>query len=131
MVPLQTWGQCRNETGGTLAIYGAAPRESKAASDSLYFLADGQTTPDGWDCNGVYLPSGINATGIDSTNPSVFKIVDGTRLIAKLNTDTGEIGFNVPSVKDAKAGKTTVPNISQAFIDSRIPSTLTVEEIDD
>ena len=114
-----------------MAIYGAAPGKSKAASDSLYFLADGQTTPDGWDCNGVYLPSGINATGIDSTNPSVFKIVDGTRLIAKLNAATGEIGFNVPPLKDAKAGKTTVPNISQAFIDSRIPSKLTVGEIDD
>lgn len=126
-----TWGQCRNETGSTLAIYGAAPGESKAVNDSLYFLADGQTTPDGWDCNGIYLPSGINAAGIDSANPSVFKIMDGTRLIAKLNADTGEIEFNIPPVEDTKAGKATIPNISQAFIDSRIPSTLTVGEIDD
>ncbi|MBW4445260.1 MAG: hypothetical protein KME10_29640 [Plectolyngbya sp. WJT66-NPBG17] len=125
-----TWGQCRNETGSTLAISGAATGKSTAISDSLYFLADGQTTPDGWDCNGIYLPSGINAAGIDSTNPSIFSIMDGTRLIAKLNSDTGAIEFNVPPVKNAKADK-TIPNISQAFIDSRIPSTLTVGEIDD
>lgn len=33
-----TWGQCRNETGQTLAIYGASPEKSKAPSDALYFL---------------------------------------------------------------------------------------------
>lgn len=125
------WGQCRNETGNTLAIYGSAlGEESKSANDTLYFLADGQTTPDEWDCNGVYLPSGINAAGIDSTTPSVFKITDGTRLVAKLNPDTGEIAFNVPPVPD-KGNGAAIPNISQAFIDSRIPSTLLAGEIDD
>jgi hypothetical protein len=127
-----TWGQCSNDTGSTIAIYGSAPGEaSKSATDTLYFLADGQTTPDGWDCSGVYLPSGIQAAGIDSAKPSVFKIMDGTRLVAKRNTETGEIVFNVPSVTDTSDEKTTIPNISQAFIDSRIPSSLSAEPIDD
>lgn len=127
-----TWGQCRNETGSTLAIYGPASEESKSANGTLYFLADGQTTPDNWDCTGVYLPSGIKAAGIDSTTASVFKIMDGTQLVAKLNSDTGEIVFNVPPLKDSEEGKTaSIPNISQTFISSRIPSTLAAEELDD
>jgi hypothetical protein len=122
-----TWGQCRNETGKTLAIYGSAS-ENK---DALYFLADGQTTPDGWDCNGIYLPSDAKFAGIDSTNPAVFKILDGTRLIAKLDPDTSEITFNVPPVKDSQKAKASLPNVSQTFIDSRIPSDLAAIELDD
>jgi hypothetical protein len=127
-----TWGQCRNETGNTLAIYGSAPgEESKSTNGTLYFLGDGETTPDGWDCNGVYLPSGINVSGIDSSAPSVFRIIDGTRLVAKLNSDTGEIAFNVPPLEDTRGSKSSIPNLSQTFINSRIPSTLSAEEIDD
>lgn len=127
-----TWGQCRNETGNTLAIYGPASEGSKSTNGTLYFLADGQTTPDNWDCAGVYLPSGIKAAGIDSTTASVFKIMDGTQLVAKHNSDTGEIVFNVPPLEDFKEGETTsIPNISQTFINSRIPSTLSAEELDD
>jgi hypothetical protein len=127
-----TWGQCRNETGNTLAIYGAAPEKSKSAHGSLYFLADGETTPDGWDCNGVYLPTGIKVAGIDATEPLVFRIMDGTRLVAKLDPDTEEIAFNIP-VEDAEPEReaASLPNISQAFISSRIPSPLAAEELDD
>lgn len=124
-----TWGQCRNATGKTLAIYG--PTAEKSSKDTLYFLADGQTTPNGWDCNGIYLPNDGKFAGIDSTNPSVFKITDGTRLVAKLNSDKSEIEFNVPPVKDSKAGAASLPTVSQAFIDSRIPSDLAAVELDD
>jgi hypothetical protein len=123
-----TWGQCRNETGKTLAIYGPA---EKSSQDTLYFLADGQTTPTGWDCNGIYLPNDGKFAGIDSTNSSVFKITDGTRLVATLNPDTSEIEFNVPLVKDSKAETASLPSVSQAFIDSRIPSDLAAVELDD
>ncbi|MBD1855029.1 MULTISPECIES: hypothetical protein [Leptolyngbya] len=126
-----TWGQCSNETGSTLAIYGSAPGESSKSADTLYFLADGQTTPDGWDCSGIYLPSGTKSAESDSTKPSVFKIMDGTRLVARRNSETGEIVFNAPLIADAPAEKMSIPNISQAFIDSRIPSSLSAEPLDD
>ena len=127
-----TWGQCRNETGKTIAIYGPASENSKSSAD-LYFLADGQTTPETWDCNGVYLPTGARIAGSDINQPLAYKIVDGTQLIAKANADTGELEFNVPPAKVFKAGDInwTIPNVSQAFIDSRIPSALVAGEIDD
>ncbi|MEP0871288.1 hypothetical protein NDA01_15875 [Trichocoleus desertorum AS-A10] len=125
-----TWGQCRNETGQTLAIYGPAGEESKSGSNALYFLADGETTPEGWDCNGVYLPNDVQAAGIPSS-PAVFKILDGTRLVAKTNPDTSEIVFNVPPVQDSPAKDLSIPNVSQTFINSRIPSPLAAGEIDD
>ncbi len=126
-----TWGQCSNQTGNTIGIFGPASEESKTGDDNnLYFLADGETTPEGWDCQGIYLPSGINVAGIEST-PAVFKILDGTRLVARRNPDTCAIEFNVPALKSSQENKLTVPNVSQAFIESRIPSTLSAVEVDD
>ncbi|MGI0487822.1 hypothetical protein ACN4EK_20470 [Pantanalinema rosaneae CENA516] len=126
-----TWGQCRNATGSTIGILGPASANSKSGHDELYFLADGETTPEGWDCQGVYLPSGVKVAGIEST-PAIFKILDGTRLVTHLNADTGAIEFNVPATKLTQAdSEQTIPNVSQAFIDSRIPSTLTAGEVDD
>lgn len=125
-----TWGQCSNETGNTIGIFGPASEELKTGDNSLYFLANGETTPEGWDCQGVYLPSGINVAGIDST-PAAFKILDGTRLVARINRDTSAIEFNVPALKSSQENELTIPNISQAFIESRIPSTLTAMEVDD
>ncbi len=69
-----TWGQCRNETGKTLAIYGPQGENSQSAVDNeLYFLADGQSTPDGWDCNGIYLPNGIKVAGVDVNQPLAYR----------------------------------------------------------
>ena len=126
-----TWGQCSNETGNTIAIFGpASSEESETGDNSLYFLANGETTPEGWDCQGIYLPSGIDVAGIEST-PAAFKILDGTRLVARRNPDTSAIEFNVPALKSSQENEATIPNISQAFIESRIPSTFTAVEVDD
>ncbi|UBF30568.1 hypothetical protein K9N68_35925 (plasmid) [Kovacikia minuta CCNUW1] len=129
-----TWGQCRNETGKTLAVYGPKAEKSKSSFDNaLYFLANGQSTPDGWDCNGIYLPNGTKVAGADVSQPLAYKVLDGTQLVAKTNPDTSEIVLNVPPASVFKAGEAnwSIPDVSQAFIDSRIPSTLTVGEIDD
>lgn len=125
-----TWGQCSNNTGNTIGIFGLPTEDSKTGDNSLYFLADGETTPEGWDCQGIYLPSGINVAGIEST-PAVFKILDGTRLVARRNSDTSAIEFNVPPLKSSQENELTIPNVSQPFIESRIPSTLTAVEVDD
>lgn len=128
------WGQCRNETGKTLAIYGHQGESSKSTVDNeLSFLADGTSTPDGWDCNGIYLPSDSKVAGIDVTQPLAYKVLDGTQLVARANSETGELVLNVPPASIFKAGEKnwSIPNVSQAFIESRIPSTLTVGEIDD
>jgi hypothetical protein len=128
-----TWGQCRNETGKTLAIYGPRGEDSKSANNELYFLADGASTPDGWDCNGIYLPNGIKIAGVDVTQPLAYKVLDGTRLVAETNSETGELVLNVSPTSVFKAGEKnwSIPNVSQAFIESRIPSTLTAGEVDD
>lgn len=129
-----TWGQCRNETGRTIAIYGPKGEESKSAVDNeLYFLADGTTTPEGWDCNGIYLPTGTNVVGIDVKEPLAYKVLDGTQLVVKANSETGELAVNVPPASVLKAGEKnwSIPNVSRSFIESRIPSTLVAGEIDD
>lgn len=129
-----TWAKCRNETGKTLAIYGPKGEKSKSSFDNaLYFLADGQSTPDGWDCNGIYLPNGIKVAGVDIAQPLAYKVLDGTQLIAKTNPETAEWSLNIPPASVFKAGDAnwSIPDVSQTFIESRIPSTLTVGEADD
>lgn len=125
-----TWGQCSNQTGKTIGIFGPPSSESKTGDNNLYFLADGETTPEGWDCQGLYLPSGIDAAGIEST-PAVFKILDGTRLVASRNPDSEAIEFNIPPAPSSQQGQEKIPNVSQTFIESRIPSTFIAGEIED
>ncbi len=122
----KNWGTCRNETGKTLAIYAHQPKAS--ATNTLYYLGAGQETDDDWDCDGVYLPSdakiaGFNLTGSD---PVALKILDGSRLVATTNPDTGELELNLPLALTelVKAGEVnwSVPAMAQADIDAQVPN---------
>lgn len=107
--------------------------DSKSSYDNqLYFLGNGQTTPDEWDCQGIYLPSDFKVAGLDNTGATAVKITDGTQLVVKKNSETSEWEFNIPSAKVVNSDKMNwfIPNVSQAFVDSRIPSTLTSGEND-
>jgi hypothetical protein len=135
------WGQCRNETGKTLAVYGPTPKfddeDFKYSYDNaLYFLADGQTTKNKWDCDGVYLPSDvrtpvINPDGQDQElgGPVAVKIPDGTQLVVRTNPDTAAVEFNIPPTKVFKPGELNwfIPNVSQAIIDTRVANAPAVQ----
>ncbi|MER3492868.1 MAG: hypothetical protein C4323_11330 [Mastigocladus sp. ERB_26_2] len=127
------WGQCRNETGKTLAVYGPQPNldddDEYSSGAVLYFLANGQTTQDNWDCKGVYLPSDVNAVAIGSDGQNqelgggvVVKVPNGTKVVFKTNPDTGVIEFNTAGTKILKPSEVNwyIPNVSQAFIDARV-----------
>jgi len=134
----KSWGQCRNDTGKTLAVYG--PKPKKAASDyenALYFLGAGQTTKHKWDCDGIYLPSDVKATDLSVvdkvaqalTGGVAVKIVDGTQFVATANPDTAAVEFNVPTAKVFKPGDANwfVPDVTQAYIDTQVPNAPTEE----
>ena len=134
----KNWGQCRNDTGKTLAVYG--PKRKKAASDyenALYFLGAGQTTKHKWDCDGIYLPSDVKATDLSVadklaqalTGGVAVKIVDGTQFVATANPDTAAVEFNVPTAKVFKPGDANwfVPDVTQAYIDTQVPNAPTEE----
>lgn len=134
----KNWGQCRNDTGKTLAVYG--PKRKKAVSDyenALYFLGAGQTTKHKWDCDGIYLPSDVKATDLSVadklaqalTGGVAVKIVDGTQFVATANPDTAAVEFNVPTAKVFKPGDANwfVPDVTQAYIDTQVPNAPTEE----
>jgi len=124
------WGQCRNETGKTLAVYGSKPDvDDYPYETGIYFLADGKTTKNKWDCQGIYLPIDIKAVGLmpDGQNQELagavaIKIPDGSKLVVKNNTDTGEVEFNMPGTKVLKADEANwfVPKVSQEVLDTRV-----------
>lgn len=131
------WGQCENQTGNTIAVYGKRPNseenEDAIYDNGLYFLADGQSTKNNWDCDGIYLPNDIkvanftsnpNRQGQELTGSAALKILDGTQLVIKTNPDTAAIELNVPTVKvlNSKEANWFIPDISQALIDTRVPN---------
>jgi len=52
------WGQCMNQTGEYLIVYGPKHENERSIFDtSPYVLPPDATTPDAWDCEGFMLPS--------------------------------------------------------------------------
>ncbi len=136
------WGQCRNETGKTIAVYGPAPDLDDdddveyQYDNGLYFLANGQTTKKKWDCNGVYLPSGVRTAATNAEGqvqqldaPVALKILDGTQLVITTNSDNDAIDFSVAPAKVLKAGDANwfIPNVTQAVIETRVPNAPTAK----
>ncbi|MFO5492749.1 MAG: hypothetical protein ACLBM6_09430 [Cuspidothrix sp.] len=61
------WGKCTNHTGKTLAIYRPEPNleeDDYSQGIALYFLGDGQTTKNKWNCKGIYLPIDVKALAV-------------------------------------------------------------------
>lgn len=127
------WGQCRNETGKTLAVYAHKPKKSRSSQEStLYYLGDGKTTDDDWNCDGVYLPSGVKVAGLNPGDtqgqelgePVALKVVAGTQLVATTNPETGAVEFNVPAAKVFKAGEVNweIPALSSADVEAQKPN---------
>ncbi|MEH1932401.1 MAG: hypothetical protein V7L14_01445 [Nostoc sp.] len=131
------WGQCDNQTGNTIAVYGKRPNdednEDAVYDNGLYFLANGQSTKNNWDCDGIYLPNDVkvanftsspNGQGQELTGAAAIKILDGTQLVIKTNPDNAAIELNVPTVKviNSKKANWFIPDISQALIDTRVPN---------
>lgn len=131
------WGQCENQTGNTIAVYGKRPNdedeEDAVYDNNLYFLANGQSTENNWDCDGIYLANDVkvanftsspNGQGKELTGPAALKILDGTQLVVKTNQDTAAIDLNVPTVKvlNSKTANWFIPDISQPIINTRVPN---------
>lgn len=126
------WGQCSNQTGKTIAIYGPEPDlDDDEYSDgaALYFLGNGQTTKDRWNCKGVYLPNDVQAIALtpdaqssELTGGVVIKVPNGTNLALKANPDTGAIEFNQAGTTILKPDEVNwfIPNVSQAIVDVHV-----------
>ncbi|MBX9256966.1 hypothetical protein H1Q63_24075 [Desmonostoc muscorum CCALA 125] len=129
------WGQCENQTGNTIAVYGKTPNEEEEEDavydNGLYFLADGQSTQNNWDCDGFYLPNDAKLGALtpdgqiqEFTEPVAIKIPDGSKLTIKTNPDNAAIEINIPNAQIVKANEVNwfIPNVSQALINTRVPN---------
>lgn len=122
------WSQCRNETGKTIGIYGQKSEGTKSKFDNvLYFLGAGETTPNGWDCQGIYVAKDSKITSADTelsnlSGAAALKIPKGTQLIAKTNLESGNLELNIVPDKIFKAGEINwyIPNVSQTNVSTRV-----------
>lgn len=131
------WGQCTNNTGKTIAVYGSSQKEDIEDQATLYFLGDGQTTRQKWDCDGFYVPQDLKAINLGLAEqseplqgPIAVKILDGTQLTIQANSETGNLEFNSPLAKVVQESQVHwfIPNISQSIIDNQLPNTPTVKK---
>lgn len=129
-------GQCTNNTGKTLAVYGSDPdnEEDEAPtsySSDLYFLADKQSTDAEWDCDGFYIPNDVSISVVGQTTqgpnaviqgPAAVKIIDGSQLVVTTNPETTGLEFDAPFSKVVKTKEVNwfIPNISQSIVDKRV-----------
>ncbi|MBD2198157.1 MULTISPECIES: hypothetical protein [Calothrix] len=126
------WGQCTNKTGKTIAVYGPEPGlddDEYSQGAALYFLANGQTTEDRWNCKGIYLPNDVKVTALSQDGQTqevaggvAIKIPIGANLVLRANPDTGVLEFNQAGTKIFKSGDVNwfIPNVSQAIVDARV-----------
>ncbi|MBD2204540.1 hypothetical protein H6G33_20160 [Calothrix sp. FACHB-1219] len=126
------WGQCTNETGKTIGVYGPEPGlddDEYSEGSALYFLANGQTTEDRWNCKGIYLPNDVKVTALSQDGQTqevaggvAIKIPIGANLVLRANPDTGVLEFNQAGTKIVKSGDVNwfIPNVSQAIVDARV-----------
>ncbi|BAY62262.1 hypothetical protein NIES22_23340 [Calothrix brevissima NIES-22] len=126
------WGQCTNKTGKTIGVYGPEPGlddDEYSEGAALYFLANGQTTEDRWNCKGIYLPSDVKVTALSQDGQTqevaggvAIKIPIGANLVLSANPDTGVLEFNQAGTKIVKSGDVNwfIPNVSQAIVDARV-----------
>jgi hypothetical protein len=50
-------GKCTNSTKETITVYGGKhPNQPAPYSESRFVLKPGASTPDGWDCDGFFVP---------------------------------------------------------------------------
>ena len=123
------WGQCRNETGKTIAVYGPKAKKSETPYDNaLYFLGSGQATGTGWNCQGIYIPNDTKIAELEGA--TAIKILKGTQLIAKSNPETGALELNITPNKVFKTGDINwyIPNVSETNIAARVPDVPTGSE---
>lgn len=122
--------RCSNKTGKTLGVYLRSKKAPASSPSTLYYLGNGETTDDDFDCNGIYLPTGTNVAfsplvaAQELTEPLALKIVDGTQFTITSNPESGALEFNIPPAQTIKAGDAnwSIPMLAQADIDQLTPN---------
>lgn len=118
------YGICSNETSMTIAVYGAASKQSNSEYDNtLYLLPNGEATDEDWSCAGVYIPNNVKVAGINLEGASAIRILNGAQLVIKENPDTGVIELNLPPTQVLKSGDANweIPDLAEADLNRQLP----------
>lgn len=116
----ESFSECRNLTGSPLVVYGKKSKFDQSTFDNaLYTLPSGKTTNEDWNCQGIYLPTGLNNDGL----PVAVKLVTGTQLVATSNPETGLVELNIPAAKIFKTGEVNwaIPDSAEALAAIQLP----------
>ncbi len=123
ILPARGWGQCTNNTGEHLIVYGPKhPAELSIFDNSPYVLQPGATTPDGWDCDGFLLPADrkIRLTRSLRPGPLAIKFWNFRRFaVRSLGEDTYQSSWN-NGVFEPSQINWAIPNLSYDTILNRL-----------
>ena len=116
----ESFAECRNLTASPLIVYGKKSKLDQSTFDNaLYVLPSGKTTNEDWNCQGIYLPTGLNSDG----EPVAIKLVTGTQLVATSDLATGAVELNIPAAKIFKIGEVNwaIPDNAEALAAMQLP----------
>jgi hypothetical protein len=116
------WGQCTNETGEPLLVYGPKHLRDRSIFDnSPYVLPPGSTTPDRWDCDGVFVPSDrmLKRWRHSQAGPLAVKFWDYRRFTVRRSGDVYSARWH-NGVFEPSQVNWAIPNLSLAEIHQRL-----------
>lgn len=116
--------ECRNRTSRPIAVYGPTSKKLISQFDNtLYLLPSGEETDDGWNCEGMFLPSDVKVASLEAGTASAIKFLSGARLTISENPDTGAIELNLPPMQVFKANEVNweIPNVAEAELSPSLP----------
>ena len=113
--------QITNSSGFKLAIYGPR-REGETRDNSLYILRAGGHTPDGWRCDGFYVPHDMVVTGMPPldaklswSGPVGFK-VNAARSLVLIGRESLAVNAQPDALFSAGEVNWDIPHLSQSDI---------------
>jgi hypothetical protein len=129
ILPSRGWGQCTNLTDEWLIVYGPKHVDERSIFDtSPYVLPPGRTTPDGWDCDGFFVPSdrSLRSFRASRNGPLAVKFWNFRRFCVW--TAGRATTYRCPwanGIFEPSQINWAIPNLSYSEVASRIPSTET------
>lgn len=123
ILPDRGWGQCTNATDEYLIVYGPKHLRDRSVCDtSTYVLPPGTTTPDRWDCDGLFLPSdrSIHLWRGNQRGPLAIKFWDFRRFKVKRIADSVYEASWHNGVFQPSQINWAIPNFSYGQIEAKI-----------
>jgi hypothetical protein len=116
-------GRCTNLTSEDIAVYGPKTAAGPTPNE-LYHLSPGRMTPRFWDCDGVFVPTDLNARSPRTASipgRRAVKYMDFQPFQVRRTGSTYQLPFEAAIFDEANPHSWSVPNLAAASVSTLPP----------